>query len=381
MFQGNIELNIGMSLIEALVAALVLYLSAGILNNNLREEFRISKRVHRFSSAVSTLIIWGIILSIRLLLESLGNFYILDDYYIFKYLNTDAFLFAIMATIFLPLHNIFLKRIAKFKLHGVERFIQNKTFGGLSIKLIYLAWIVGMIFFLIGLVVPNSVLAMYIGNISYYFAIVGTIPLLLYNIYLKKFEEYRLHDGENITKSDQFRGLYIKFIILAWIVGIIFLSIPLLKIPMENPDIFNLGFLWAIFVISFAMFITIIVNKIRPIETRIPYIVLKQAMYTGGFISFGIWSIQLIIVELYLGRLFSINLYIQDIRMLIPVVIAVYIPVFFITLKKVFEPKATERSELILQKAFDIYEKKQEELRTLGNHIILDVQDLTTYFY
>jgi len=381
MFQGNIELNIGMSLIEALVAALVLYLSAGILNNNLREEFRISKRVHRFSSAVSTLIIWGIILSIRLLLESLGNFYILDDYYIFKYLNTDAFLFAIMATIFLPLHNIFLKRIAKFKLHGVERFIQNKTFGGLSIKLIYLAWIVGMIFFLIGLVIPNSVLAMYIGNISYYFAIVGTIPLLLYNIYLKKFEEYRLHDGENITKSDQFRGLYIKFIILAWIVGIIFLSIPLLKIPMENPDIFNLGFLWAIFVISFAMFITIIVNKIRPIETRIPYIVLKQAMYTGGFISFGIWSIQLIIVELYLGRLFSINLYIQDIRMLIPVVIAVYIPVFFITLKKVFEPKATERSELKLQNAFDIYEKKQEELRTLGNHIILDVQDLKTYFY
>ena len=37
MFQGIIELYIGMPLIEALVAALVLYLSAGILNNNLRE--------------------------------------------------------------------------------------------------------------------------------------------------------------------------------------------------------------------------------------------------------------------------------------------------------------------------------------------------------
>jgi len=299
-------LQLGMSLVEALVAAIVLYLSAGIINNNLREEVRISKKVHRFSSGVSTFIIFGIILVIRLLFEALGVFYIFEDFYLFRFLNTDAFLFAIMVTIFLPLHAIFLKRFVK----------------------------------------------------------------------------YKLHDDENIVQSEQFRRVYIKFIILAWIVGAIFLSIPLLKIPMGNPDIFNLGFVWVIFTIGFAIIITITVNKTRSIETRLPKNVLKQAMYTGGFISFGIWSIQLVIVELYLRRLFSITLYIQDIRILILVVNAVYIAVFFITLKKIFIPLTTERSELKLQKAFEIYEKKQgEEIKVVGNHIILDVQDLTTYFY
>jgi len=313
MFQGIIELYIGMPLIEALVAALVLYLSAGILNNNLREEVRISKRIHRFSSGVSTLIIFVIIFSIRVLFETIGHYYFLvyflGEVFLFRYLATDAFLFAIMTTIYLPLHAIF----------------------------------------------------------------------------LEKFEKYKLQDDENTIQNKQFRGLYKKFIILAWIVGIIFFSIPLLKIPMvflNRPDIFNLGFVWAIFVIGFAIIITIIVNKARPMETRIPRLVLKQAMYTGGLISFGIWSLQLVIVELYLRRLFGITLYIQDIRILIVVVNAVYITIFFITLKKIFKPLATERSELKIQKALSIYEKKQgEEIKGVGNHIMLDVQDLTTYFY
>jgi len=296
----------GMVFIEALVAAIVLFLSADLFNNNFREEVRISKKVHRISSGVSTLILFGIIFSIRLLLESLSHFYIFEGYYLFRYLSDDAFLFAIMTTIYLPLHAFF----------------------------------------------------------------------------LKKFEKYKLREDENVIQSEQFRGLFTKFIILAWIVGAIFLSIALLQIPMENPDIFNLGFVWAIFVIGFAILITIIANKARPIETRIPSNILKQAIYTGGLISFGIWSIQLIIVEIYLRRLFGIILYIQDIRILIIVVNALYVTIYFITLKKVFKPQALERSEAKLQKAIELYEKKQsEEIRGVGNNIILDVQDLTTYFY
>jgi len=299
-----------MSLIEALVAALVLYLSADILNNNLREEVRIPRRIHRFSSGVSTLLIFLIILSIRLLLESLSHFYLFEEYYLFTYLTTDLFLFAIMATIYLPLHAIFLKK------------------------------------------------------------------------YLKEFEKYRLLDDENVIQSKQFRGLYIKFLMLVWIVGVIFLSISLLQIPLESGDVFYLGFIWAIFVVGFAIIITSLVNKTRPIEQRIPKIVLKRAMYAGGLISFGVWSIQLVIVEMYLGRLFGITLYIQDIRILIVVVNALYATVYSITLKKIFKPKALERSNLKLQKAIEVYEKKQvEEIKLVGNHVILDVQDLTTYFY
>ncbi|MFX0140372.1 MAG: ABC transporter ATP-binding protein [Candidatus Hodarchaeota archaeon] len=76
------------------------------------------------------------------------------------------------------------------------------------------------------------------------------------------------------------------------------------------------------------------------------------------------------------------TLYIQDIRILIVVVNALYATVYFIILKKVFKPKALEKSEVKLQKAIKLFEKKQsEEIRSVGNNIVLDVQDLTTYFY
>jgi oligopeptide/dipeptide ABC transporter ATP-binding protein len=149
-----------------------------------------------------------------------------------------------------------------------------------------------------------------------------------------------------------------------------------------DPDEFYLGFLWTIFSIGFAMIITYIVNQTRSIERRIPSIVLKKAMYTGGLISFGIWSIQLVIVELYLGRLFNFYLYQQDIRVLILVVNAAYIAIFFITLKRIFQPQSVNQSELRIREAFDIYEKRKgKEIKPGGNHVILEVQDLTTYFY
>ncbi|MEE9572485.1 MAG: ABC transporter ATP-binding protein [Candidatus Neomarinimicrobiota bacterium] len=295
-----------MSLIEALIAAFALYLIADILNNVLREELQVSKRIHRFSSLVSALITFGTILSIRLLLESLSHYYIFEEYYLFRYLTTDLFLFAIMVTMFLPFHSIFLKRFSK----------------------------------------------------------------------------NRLSDDENNIQSEQFRRLYIKFIIVAWIVGGILLSSSLLQFSLESGDIFYLGFIWAMFAVGLAIVVTSLVNKARPIETRIPKFVLNRAMYTGGLIAFGIWSIQLVIVELYLRRLFGITLYIQDIRILIVVVNALYVTIYSITLKKVYKPQALERSEVKLQKAVELDEKKQsEKLRSVGNNIILEVQDLTTYFY
>ena len=373
------EPNYGMSLIEALIAAFVLYFSAGFLNKVLREEDRISKRIHRFSSILSTLLIFLLILSIRVLLESISHFYFLEDYYLFRYLTTDLFLFAIMATIFLPLHAFFLKKFVK-KLRDV---VQSDQLTLLLVILIYLAWMIGIIFYSFGLIIPNSLLLMaFGGTMAFNFVIIATILLSLYLFFLKRIAKYKLLDDENIIQSEKFRRLYIKFTIVAWIVGGIFLSSSLLQIPLEYADEFYLGFIWAIFVVGFAIIITILVNRTRSIENRIPKIVLNRAMYTGGLIAFGIWSIQLVIVEMYLGRLFGITLYIQDIRILIVVVNALYATVYSITLKKIFKPKALERSNLKLQKAIEVYEKKQvEEIKLVGNHVILDVQDLTTNFY
>jgi len=377
-----------MSLIEALVAVFALYLIADILNNVLREEVQVSKRIHRFSSSMSTLLIFLIILSIRLLLESLSHYYIFEEYYLFRYLTNDFFLFAIMVTMFLPFYAIFLKRFSKNILHDDENI--PKKFGGLPTQIIVgsiflLIGIVGAIFLLIGINIPNielKLLMFFAGGITFNFAIMGSISSALYFFFLMRLEKDKLPDDENIIQSEQFRRLYIKFIIVAWIVGAIFLSSSLLQISLESGDIIYLGFIWAMFAVGLAIVVTSLVNKARPIETRIPKFVLNRAMYTGGLIAFGIWSIQLVIVELYLRRLFGVTLYIQDIRILIVVVNAVYVIVYAITLKKIFKPRALERSEEKLQKAIELYEKKQgEEEKRIGSNVILDVQDLTTYFY
>ncbi|MFW9821241.1 MAG: ABC transporter ATP-binding protein, partial [Candidatus Thorarchaeota archaeon] len=91
---------------------------------------------------------------------------------------------------------------------------------------------------------------------------------------------------------------------------------------------------------------------------------------------------QLIIFELYLNRLFGIMLFEQDIRILFGVVSAIYASIFYISLKKFFLPKAEEKSQLKIQKAFEIVQERDEqEIISGGNHAILDVEDLTTYFH
>ncbi|MFW9874973.1 MAG: ABC transporter ATP-binding protein [Candidatus Thorarchaeota archaeon] len=217
------------------------------------------------------------------------------------------------------------------------------------------------------------------------FAIMATIFYFIH----KRFFFIHIEDGSKSAESirDQlvrspFNRVFKIFILLCWIISIIFVSIPILGIKMQNPDIFNLGFLWAAFFIVFDILITILINRVRSIEKRIPKDILNYSMFSGGLVAFGIWSLQLIIFELYLKRLFGIELFEQDIRILYGVVSVVYVIVFYISYKKIFLPGAMEKSKLKLQKAFE-YEKEQtiQEFTSDGNHVILDVKDLTTYFY
>ncbi|MFX1529895.1 MAG: oligopeptide/dipeptide ABC transporter ATP-binding protein [Promethearchaeota archaeon] len=302
--------------------------------------------------------------------------------------------------------------------------------------------------------------------------------------------------------------IYIKRSVLiigiSWIVASVFLSIDILDIQIGHlvppdtlsPDYDNflLGFEWAFLVVMIDIGITNLINRTLSIEKRLSREELNNSMILAGIISFFIWSIQLIIVELYLGRFFGIYLsiggiligvgmfliicvvgifiyapellpkktvlmvvfliigailsiisetfhlfligvgiffiiwvvgifiygpellpintvlkivfliigailsiisgtfrlflnilnakYIQDIRILFGVVSLIYGIIFFISLKKIFMPKAMEMSNLKLQKAFEL-EKEQtmQKFMPEGNHAILEVKDLTTYFY
>ncbi|MBY8991485.1 MAG: ABC transporter ATP-binding protein [Candidatus Lokiarchaeota archaeon] len=72
----------------------------------------------------------------------------------------------------------------------------------------------------------------------------------------------------------------------------------------------------------------------------------------------------------------------QDIRILFGVISAIYGSIVYVALKKIFLPAAEEKSQLKVQKATEIVKEESVQDFTLGgNHAILDVKDLTTYFY
>ena len=212
--------------------------------------------------------------------------------------------------------------------------------------------------------------------VEFFFAIIAIIFYPLYRYFLKKFGIKDL--------SKNYKKIFNILIGIFWIVAIIFLSIELFQIEMESDpkyDEFLLGFEWTFFVILFDLIVTYLVNKILPIKKRIPKEILKNAMIMGGIVAFGIWSIQLIIVELYLKRVFMLSIN-QDIRILIFVVTSIYIISFFLFLKLKFIPQASEKSAQKLQIAL---QKKEEEKidvhKEIKKNLILSIQDLSTYFY
>ncbi|MFX1324583.1 MAG: ABC transporter ATP-binding protein [Promethearchaeota archaeon] len=215
------------------------------------------------------------------------------------------------------------------------------------------------------------------GMISIYFPML----ILLSKRLVPRYEEYTLF-RKNLTR------IYLVFIGISWLVGLIFLSIDLLEIPMNwDPmntqyDIFLLGFLWTFITVLFDKALLYIVNIVRPIEKKLPKNVLKKSSNIASVIAFSFWSIQLIIFELYLKRLFNVPLWEQDIRVLFFVVTAIYFVTFYIFLKFKYLPESAEKSDAKLQAALKTYEEKQLEVKTLEeNNVILDVRDLKTYFY
>ena len=288
-----------MALIESFIAGFILYYVSNLINKHISVDNQISKKVHKLSSIVSSLILIGIIYGWRSIFETLGAFN-----YWFLVFNEDMLAFAIMTTIFYPLYK---KLLGKFKSDRDK--------------------------------------------------------------------------GENLDTS-QFAKIFKIFIITIWVVASIFISIPLLQIEMGNPDIFYLGLIWAALILGFDILITIIFNKTRSIKKRFTKEVLKYSFFTSGLISYGIWSIQIIIFELYLKRLFGLVLFEQDIRVAFVVLTILYSIFFYISLKKRYLPRAKEKGLLKTQNALEIAEQTSTHTRTKDeNLVLLEVKDLTTYFH
>ena len=226
-------------------------------------------------------------------------------------------------------------------------------------------------------------------RIEFFFALMITIYFPL-SIPLSKKLAPRLLE-EDLFREKKLKKRYKLFLILigvSWIVGLVFLSIDLLQIPMNwdlrntQYDVFPLGFIWAFTTVIIVSFLTGIGNRFMAIEKRIPKVVFKKASNVASIISFGIWSIQLIIVELYLKRVFNLPVWEQDIRILFFVITGIYFACFILFLKYKFLPEATQKSSRKLEVALNLIEEKQvEDKKIERDDVVLEVHNLITYFY
>lgn len=242
--------------------------------------------------------------------------------------------------------------------------------------------------FIIAFIGWYSELFRIINNIYFSFALMATLSFPFYNIMLKKFSksEVLLHPPERV-RSFQKRFWFI--IIVSWIVVALFLSTDLLNIPIgdlipkdpisPNFDVFLLGFEWAfIAVFLYTLFIKLVLFFL-PMDKRPPKEVVDNSLLVGALVSYGIWSIQLIIVELFLSRFFGIHLYDQDIRMLALIVAITYVSGFLFSLKFKFLPESIEADrQLIKKKMLNVPEGTSQDME---DEVILNVEDLITYFY
>lgn len=222
-----------------------------------------------------------------------------------------------------------------------------------------------------------------------FYAIMVTLFFPIYKIFFEKI--CKNHSLEGIKARNK---NYIKRAVIitgvSWVIALVFLSIDILNIEighlippdMLSPDydVFLLGFEWAFFTVMIDIAITYLINRSLPIEKRLSSEELNNSMIVAGIVSFSVWSIQLIIFELYLMRYYKLTLYKQDIRILTIVITIIYTLSFFISLKLKFGPDVASKSIKEIQLAEKLLaDKKIQEFK--NGTIILDVNDLTTYFY
>ena len=292
--------NLILAFLIAIFATMALYITVYFFNRILPEKGQIPQNAYNKSSAISVLIVFGIIIGIRFLFELLGYWVV-----IFRYLNNDQLFFALMTTLFYPFLKIFVGPFSR----SVE-----------------------------------------------------------------------------VNVKDLVKGLYKRFFIFLiiglWIIAGLFLSIDLLHIEILEVDPFYLGFLWILATVLIDTVIVSLFNRMRAKEKRLPKNVLRHAEAMGFIIASAIWSIQLFVFELYLKRLFGIVLFEQDIRVLFGVVSLIYFIVVYLSLKYKFLPDAMKESQIKVAKALALITKEDSTSKEIvRSNLVLDVKDLTTYFY
>ncbi|MFX1590876.1 MAG: hypothetical protein ACFFC1_22300 [Promethearchaeota archaeon] len=213
-----------------------------------------------------------------------------------------------------------------------------------------------------------SLIIQWLNMDQLYFAIMVTLYFFLYKKLLKKFG-LSSFSNEFTLQIHNFNKVIIIFMGISWGFAAIFLSVAILDIPVQSigvfelyrifwntddpPSIFNLGLFWAVVVLFIDILLTNLINRALPDDKRIAKKVLRNSILMSALITYGIWTIQLIVFELYMHSWLGFELFIQDIRILIIVVSGLYIIFLFNSLKTKFLPEVSEFGTNKVQKLLE----------------------------
>jgi oligopeptide/dipeptide ABC transporter ATP-binding protein len=226
----------------------------------------------------------------------------------------------------------------------------------------------------------------WINTIYFNFALMTTLVFPFYKIFLNRTDKSLLSSSES---RRIFLKRYLVLFVVSWIVVGLFVSFDLLGIPIGNLipddsisptyDIFLLGLQWTFFGLIIYSVLTILILRVIPLDKRPPKDVINNSILFGALIAFGVWSIQLIVVELFVSRFFGITIYQQDIRVLAIVVAIIFFGTFLVSMKYKFLPKAVEADRLEIQE--EVRSMEGESQKIIDDKVILKVENLVTNFF
>jgi len=154
--------------------------------------------------------------------------------------------------------------------------------------------------------------------------------------------------------------------------------ISLLLSPLVFNDIFYLSFINEFGIVSFCFLFTYLRNRMKDIEARKTNSLLKKVMIFSGFITYFLWSFLIFLFGAYLGNFFNFGSFFLDFRVQIIASIGIYIVSSFYFLKYKYSPESGEITKRRLQ---EVIKKKEEDRKEEMSDIVLEVEDLKTYFY
>ncbi len=291
-----------------------------------------------------------------------------------------ALLEAAVAIVILYLIVIFLKKILP-----EEKKLQKNVKGSVVSCLIVFGIIYG-IRFLIESLEYYFIIFGFLNNNFFFFAIMTTLFYPIYKFFLRDFDKDRKFEDKDLPPKI-FVKRYKMVIGLTWVIAVIFFSFDLLQLQLiwerfaPNYDMFYIGNFTALFTVLLIAILFYLINKAKPIEDQLPKEEFKSALIYSGIISFGIWSIQIIIFDMYLSRIFDLTLIIQDLRVLVIVIFGIFIICYYNLLRVKFLPESIIKSRRKVQYAIVKEKEKINHARIQGEEqAILDAKILDDNF-